>query len=512
MKNEKLCFSKRTGLIVLVGFVLVEMVLFAQTANKPTSTNSRAEAPKVAARIYTYDSLVLRMGNVNDSSLVTKKNNANSLLQSAIQTRKDTLATLSTFWDQTKEDEARIKMLSQITLYVKLNKYRDSREKYLAPYQNELLKSTSMDSSKSYDDRVANRKKNLIAILGNAEEKRQTLLGEIQKINSFDDGTSVLSNTKGTLGRRLNQFGHINSAEVAKKYNTEIADITSETNIISGALPILGFKNIGNHYEYIEQKNPSLKNATDDFVGTLTNIELQNNYLVSLLSNRNLSTRAAVAVLEKTVEDAKKFEAAQKLIAERAESHYNILIEVKNRYKSLSNTIVSASIVVPSDVDLIKSNLTSSIKVGANSSLTKYNSSLKAYNDSLYEFSNGMDTLFGVTVPKTEPSSAQVNTDQSPLPYKYLGNILPWNGYKVNTNNCLLHNDEPTGYEGIPQTLRFKTAMTGSCALTAKCTGVCKGLSGTQYSIGVCAPEGGKLCKCKIGGLSPSWEDSDCQP
>lgn len=42
MKNEKFCFSKGTGLIALVGVLLVGFVLFTQAANQPKSTNSRA--------------------------------------------------------------------------------------------------------------------------------------------------------------------------------------------------------------------------------------------------------------------------------------------------------------------------------------------------------------------------------------------------------------------------------------------------------------------------------------
>jgi len=43
MKNEKFCFSKGTGLIALVGILLVGFVLFTQVVqNQQTSTNSRA--------------------------------------------------------------------------------------------------------------------------------------------------------------------------------------------------------------------------------------------------------------------------------------------------------------------------------------------------------------------------------------------------------------------------------------------------------------------------------------
>lgn len=42
MKNEKFCFSKGTGLIALVGVLLVGFVLFTQAANQPTSSSSRA--------------------------------------------------------------------------------------------------------------------------------------------------------------------------------------------------------------------------------------------------------------------------------------------------------------------------------------------------------------------------------------------------------------------------------------------------------------------------------------
>lgn len=44
MKNEKFCFSKGTGLIALVGVLLVGFVLFTQAANQPTSSSSRASA------------------------------------------------------------------------------------------------------------------------------------------------------------------------------------------------------------------------------------------------------------------------------------------------------------------------------------------------------------------------------------------------------------------------------------------------------------------------------------
>lgn len=42
MKNEKFCFSKGTGLIALVGVLLVGFVLFTQMANSPTSSNTKA--------------------------------------------------------------------------------------------------------------------------------------------------------------------------------------------------------------------------------------------------------------------------------------------------------------------------------------------------------------------------------------------------------------------------------------------------------------------------------------
>lgn len=48
MKNEKFCFSKGTGLIALVGVLLVGAVLFAQAVNQPTSTNTRASSPTIS--------------------------------------------------------------------------------------------------------------------------------------------------------------------------------------------------------------------------------------------------------------------------------------------------------------------------------------------------------------------------------------------------------------------------------------------------------------------------------
>jgi len=49
MKNEKFCFSKGTGLIALVGILLVGFVLFTQAANQPKSTNSKAAPPRARA-------------------------------------------------------------------------------------------------------------------------------------------------------------------------------------------------------------------------------------------------------------------------------------------------------------------------------------------------------------------------------------------------------------------------------------------------------------------------------
>lgn len=49
MKNEKFCFSKGTGLIALVGVLLVGFVLFTQAANTPTSSNTKASGVSCSA-------------------------------------------------------------------------------------------------------------------------------------------------------------------------------------------------------------------------------------------------------------------------------------------------------------------------------------------------------------------------------------------------------------------------------------------------------------------------------
>jgi len=59
MKNEKFCFSKGTGLIALVGVLLVGFVLFTQAANQPTSSNTKAAGECT----YSYDGVKYNIAN-----------------------------------------------------------------------------------------------------------------------------------------------------------------------------------------------------------------------------------------------------------------------------------------------------------------------------------------------------------------------------------------------------------------------------------------------------------------
>jgi len=64
----------------------------------------------------------------------------------------------------------------------------------------------------------------------------------------------------------------------------------------------------------------------------------------------------------------------------------------------------------------------------------------------------------GQTPIPAPTSVGAVNITPSAIEYSYGGNKLPWNGYIVNSDNCLLQNGELTGYVGNPSTLQYTTA------------------------------------------------------